>query len=83
MSREIKTICDRCGEEIVYRGWTSKLRFARKFPFRFRILKLNNGNPSGYDYSELDCELCAKCTMKLSAFLRGGEIVNEQKEADI
>ena len=82
MSRVTKTICDRCGEEIVYRGWTSKLHFAKKFPFRFRILKLKNGNPSGYDYSELDCELCAKCTMKLSAFLRGGEIVNDQREAD-
>lgn len=79
MSRVTNIICDRCGEEIVYRGWTSKLHFKKKFPFCFRILKLNNGNPSGYDYSELDCELCAKCTMKLSAFLRGGEIVNEQK----
>ena len=82
MSTMVKTICDRCGEEVVYQGWTSKLHFAKKFPFRFRILKLKNGNPSGYDYSERDCELCEKCTMKLSVFLQGGEIVNEHKEAD-
>ena len=75
--QETRIICDRCGEEIVYRGWTSKLHFVKKFPFRFRILKLNNGNPSGYNYSEHDCELCAKCTMKLSAFLRGDELSHD------
>ena len=79
--KETKILCDLCGEEIVYRGWTSKLNFAKKFPFRFRILKLKNGNPSGYDYSELTCELCSKCTLKLSAFLRGREL-SDEREAD-
>ena len=79
MGRKEIITCDRCGEEIAYIGWTSKLHFVKKFPFRFHILKLKNGNPSGYDYLEQDCELCAKCTFKLRVFLDGGEVVNEQR----
>lgn len=85
MSIVTKTVCDRCGEEIVYRGWTAKFPFvrARKRPFLLKLLKLRNGNPSGYDYSEREYELCNKCTFKLNAFLEGGEVVNEQtKETD-
>lgn len=83
MSRVEKVICDRCGEEIVYRGWTAKFPFLRKRPFIFKLLKLRNGNPSGYDYSEREYELCNKCTFKLNVFLEGGEVVNEKRKADI
>lgn len=76
--KETRIVCDRCGEEIVYRGWTAKLFFKKKFPFHFRILKLRNGNPSGYDYSEQQCELCNKCTFKLTVFLQGRELTNEK-----
>lgn len=78
MSRVTKTICDRCGEEIKYIGWTAKFPFKRKRPFILRLLKLRNGNPSGYDYSEREYELCNKCTFELNLFLEGG-VVNEQK----
>lgn len=73
MSRETKIVCDRCGEEIHYRDWTAKFPFVRRKPFRFKLLKLYNGNPDGYSYSEREYELCNKCTMKLTAFLKGGE----------
>ena len=82
MSQVTKTICDRCGEEIIYRGWTTKFPFPKKRPFILNLLKLNNGNPSGYDYSERIYELCNKCTFKLNAFLEGGEVDNEQRKAD-
>ena len=81
MSRVTKMICDRCGKEIVYRGWTAKFPFARarKRPFLLKLLKLRNGNPSGYDYSESEYELCNKCTFELNLFLEGGKVVNEQR----
>lgn len=78
MSRVTKTVCDRCGEEIKYQGWTAKFPFKRKKPFMLKLLKLHNGNPSGYDYSERECELCNKCTFELNLFLEGGKVVNEQ-----
>lgn len=82
MSRVTKTVCDRCGEEIIYQGWTAKFPFSRKRPFRLKLLKLYNGNPSGYDYSESEYELCNKCTFELNLFLGGGKVVNEQRKAD-
>ena len=80
MSREERIVCDRCREEIKYVGWTAKLPFSpsRKRPFRFKLLKLFNGNPSGYDYSEREYELCQKCTMKLNVFLSGRELSDER-----
>lgn len=75
-----KTICDRCGEEIKYQGWTAKLRFSNKKPFRLFITKIRNGNQSGYDYSEQQCELCNKCTLKLSVFLQGRELTDERSD---
>lgn len=80
MSRETRIVCDRCGEEIKYQGWTAKFKKAR--PNRFRILKLLNGNPDGYSYSERDYELCNHCTFELNRFLVGVRMVNEQRETD-
>lgn len=82
MSTVTKTVCDRCGKEIVYQGWTAKFPFSKKRPFLLKLLKLRNGNPSGYDYSECEYELCNKCTFKLTVFLSGGEVVNEQRRSD-
>ena len=79
MSRETKIICDRCGKEIVYCGWTTKIKEKRKRPRKFYILKLFNGNPSGYNYSEYDCELCAACSHELKKFLKGAKTVDEQE----
>ena len=75
-----KEICDRCGEELKYIGWTAKLPFSKKRPLRFNLLKLHNGNPSGYDYLERQVELCQKCTLKLDAFLRGRELADERAD---
>lgn len=82
MSRVTKTVCDRCGEEIKYQGWTAKFPFKRKKPFMLKLLKLHNGNPSGYDYSEREYELCNKCTFELNLFLEGGTVVNGRENAD-
>lgn len=82
MSRETRIVCDRCGEEIKYVGWTSKLPFARKRPVRFKLLKLLNGNMDGYSYSECEYELCNKCTFELRIFLDGGKVINERRKAD-
>ena len=81
MSRVTKTFCDRCGNEIVYKGWTAKFPFKRKRPFILKLLQLRDGNKRGYDYYEREYELCNKCTFKLNAFLEGGE-VNERAKAD-
>ena len=75
MSVETKIICDRCGKEIHYVGWTAKFRKNR--PNRFHLLKLLNGNQDGYSYSERDYELCNDCTFELNRFLKGIRMVNE------
>ena len=59
-----KTVCDRCGKEIKYLGWTSKI---------FRVRKIFNGNPSGYDYSDCTWELCNECTKGLKEFMKGAK----------
>lgn len=53
-----KKICDRCGKEMVYSGWTAFVHPAR----RMKITEIFNGNPTGYDYSTDYVELCADCT---------------------
>lgn len=80
MSKETRIVCDRCGEEIKYQGWTAKLK--KTCPNRFHILKLLNGNPDGYSYSERNYELCNHCTFELNRFFKGVKMVNEQREAD-
>ena len=73
MATITKQICDRCGKEIEYRGWTSKLKRPHRERHRTRILKILNGNPGGYSYTECDYELCAECTKKLIRFLEAEE----------
>lgn len=63
-----KNVCDRCGKEIVYKGWTSKLKLLRWH--KLHLLRLLNGNPSGYDYSERGYELCADCTNDFEQFMK-------------
>ena len=82
MSIVTKRICDRCGEEIIYQGWTAKFPFPKKKPFVLKLLKLRNGNQDGYNYLEREYELCNKCTFKLNAFLEGGEIISGRESAD-
>ena len=69
------TVCDRCGVQVEYRGWTTMLFNKTPKISKFRFLKLFSGNPSGYDYSEKYIELCNKCTKDLDSFLK-----NETKE---
>ena len=63
-----KRICDRCGCEIKYHGWTALIKGFRKFFIR----KLHNGNPDGYSYSDWDVELCSDCTKELEHFIKAG-----------
>lgn len=66
-----KKVCDRCGEEMVYKGWTAKIKGIKKTGKEINILRLYCGNPSGYDYIESGAELCVDCTKKLDVFLSG------------
>lgn len=68
-----KRICDRCGADMKYVGWTAKLKNVIKKGGRIKVLKLLNGNPDGYSYVERDYELCAECTKKLEDFLNKKE----------
>lgn len=61
-------ICDRCKKEIVYKGWTSRLKMLRWCKFRLR--RILNGCPTGYEYSDMDYELCSDCTTDLEQFLK-------------
>ena len=63
-----KRICDRCGCEIKYHGWTALIKGFRKFFIR----KLYNGNPDGYSYNDWDVELCSDCTKELERFIKSG-----------
>lgn len=82
MSRVTKTICDRCGVEINYIGWTAKFPFPKKRPFLLKLLKIHYGIPGCDDYSNQEYELCNKCTVELNLFLEGGKVVNEQRKAN-
>lgn len=60
-----RKVCDRCGRDIKYFGWTSKIKGFRPF----FIIKLFNGNPDGYSYTEECIELCSDCTKALEKFM--------------
>lgn len=67
MSRVTKNVCDRCGKQIKYIGWTA---FIAK-PQKIKIRKILNGNHSGYNYTDFDIELCKDCTRALNKFVFG------------
>lgn len=69
-----KRVCDRCGVEMQYSGWTAVLKNVIKRRSRPRVVRLLNGNPDGFSYMEEDYDLCAECTKKLEDFLRGKEL---------
>lgn len=64
-----KKVCDRCGKEIAYRGWTGILK---KYPKRVSIVKIFNGNLDGYSYTDRDFDLCAECTQGFVDWLEDG-----------
>ena len=63
MATICKKVCDRCGKQIHYIGWTSKLK-------KDWYIKHFKWESSGYDYSYCDYELCRECTKELNDFLR-------------
>lgn len=73
MATITKKVCDRCGKEIKYLGWTSKLENVFKKGSRISYLSIYNGNPSGYEYNRQQFEMCAECTKDFREFLLGEE----------
>lgn len=69
-----KKVCDRCGKEMVYDGWTGILKNITKKGKKIHIRKIFNGNPDGYSYSDSQIDLCRECAKKLEDFLRGEQI---------
>ncbi len=68
------TICDRCGREIQYVGWTALIQgFRKPYVRRFFARKLFNGNHNGYNYSDWQFELCNECTKALEEFMKNSE----------
>lgn len=75
---EKRTLCDRCKQPITYNGWTAIIKFPKiKKGTYWKIVEILNGNPSGYDYCDMNTELCADCTEQLKKWLKG---VEEQGE---
>lgn len=70
MAKVTITVCDRCGDELRYFGWTTLLGKTRRLDIR----SLFNGNADGYSYMDDRIELCAKCAKKLDEFLDGVEL---------
>lgn len=70
MAKIEKRVCDRCGKEMVYSGWTAKIKNMKRIGCEFILRSLLNGNPDGYSYSDCSYELCSECTLKLKKFLR-------------
>ena len=60
-----RTVCDRCGKEIRYDGWTSFVKGFRMF----EVTSILNGNPDGYSYTERSIELCRECATGLKRYL--------------
>ena len=73
MGRISIKVCDRCGKEMEYSGWTSRVINGVKRGKRVKIRKYFDGNPDGYSYSDWDYEMCNECTKKLEEFLRKRE----------
>lgn len=80
MSTITTRICDRCGNPMKYIGWTARIQNAFRKGKRVKITQYLDGNPDGYSYSERCYELCAECTEKLTAFLRGESIETQNAQ---
>ena len=78
--KKTEILCDRCKQPMTYNGWVAIIKYPKlKRAVRWRITEIFNGNPSGYDYCDIDRELCADCTKKLKKWLKGEEQTGENK----
>lgn len=68
-------LCDRCKKPIEYAGWTGILITPK--PKRVFIREIFNGNPSGYDYCDIQRELCADCMKSFSKWLKADRSVED------
>lgn len=69
MSTKSKVVCDRCGNEMVYSGWTGIIK---QYPKHLFLRKLFNGNPDGYSYSDCHLDLCRECCESFRKWLSSG-----------
>ena len=67
-----KKVCDRCGKEIKYVGWTTLFRNVPE-PLKMSFYKLLNGNPDGYSYVTGGGELCSECTKEFEEWWKEGK----------
>ena len=75
MSKRTIHVCDRCGKEFEYRfsKWAGYFTKGIKKRTLIGFHEVYYGNMSGWEYSDLQYELCADCTEKLVKFLRSGK----------
>lgn len=65
MAIQYKHVCDRCGKEMKYWGWTTGL-----FRNKIKVVFSHNGAMSG-EYLDREYELCVDCTKEFKEFLKG------------
>lgn len=69
--RKTEIVCDKCQRPMSYNGWIAIIRYPKiKKAVRWQIQEIPTGNPSGYDYCNMDMELCSDCTKKLKKWLK-------------
>lgn len=68
-----KKVCDRCGKEIKYIGWTGRFK---KIPKKIHLIKYLNGNHDGYSYSEFEIEVCTECVESFNKWYK--EVQNDR-----
>ena len=67
-----KILCDRCQKPMTYNGWTAIIKYPKvKRCVSWQIRELFYGNISGYEYCNLNTELCADCSKQLKQWLKG------------
>ena len=79
MARVTKNVCDRCGKPIKYIGWTALI----SRPKKVKIRQILNGNPTGYNYTDYDLELCRECTYDLDKFVFGAAIERSESRQKV
>ena len=65
-------VCDRCGKEVIYRGWTAILK-GKRFE-KLGIVQMLNGNCDGYHYFEGEYDLCSECSKSFEHWLSNEEV---------